>query len=144
MANFGTWVCRGGYHLHEENKNVNEAKWRLHLQPNWLYWNTTLLFGSRVENNKAVFIVTDTENIENLSFTHDLPKIAKREKVKKISFRKRKVFIHDMHHCNVFWRPSSWLVVSDVKSVNTSFATNRLLGPWCNAKWCISWIEEDG
>ena len=45
-----------------------------------------------------------------------------------------------MHHCKVFWRPSSWLVVSDVKLVNTSLATNRLLGPWCNVKWCISWI----
>ena len=49
--------------------------------------------------------------------------------------------IHDMHHCNVFWRPSSWLVASDVKPVNTSFATKRLLGPWCNVKWCISWID---
>ena len=48
--------------------------------------------------------------------------------------------IHDMHHCKVFWRPSSWLVVSDVKSANTSLATNRLLDPWCNVKWCISWI----
>ena len=48
--------------------------------------------------------------------------------------------IHDMHHCNVFWRPNSWLVVSDVKSVNTSLATNRLLGQWCNVKWCMSWI----
>ena len=52
-----------------------------------------------------------------------------------------RIFIHDMHHCNVFWRPSSWLVESDVKSVNTSLATNRLLGPWCNVKRCISWIE---
>ena len=48
---------------------------------------------------------------------------------------------HDMHHYNVFWRPNSWLVVSDVISVNTSLATNHLLGPWCNVKWCISWIK---
>ena len=33
------------------------------------------------------------------------------------------------------------MVVSDVKSVKTSLATNRLLVPWCNVKWCISWIE---
>ena len=48
--------------------------------------------------------------------------------------------IHDMHHCNVFNGPNSWLAVSDVKSVNTSLATNQLLGPWCNIKrHCPKW-----
>ena len=53
---------------------------------------------------------------------------------------KRYASIKDTHHCDVFWRLSSWLVVSNVKSVNTPLSTNRLLGPWCNVKWCISWI----
>ena len=42
--------------------------------------------------------------------------------------------IHDMHYCNVFNRPNSWLVVSDVK-ISQSLATNQPLDPW---QWCIS------
>ena len=43
---------------------------------------------------------------------------------------------------NVFWRSKSWLVVSDVKSVNTSLSSNQLLGAWCNIKRCIWWISK--
>ena len=42
--------------------------------------------------------------------------------------------IYDMHYCNVFNGPNSWLVVSDVTSVNMSLATNQPLGPWCDVR----------
>ena len=124
--------------------------WRLEVTANSESYVSPQLTDLQHKNNVTIWSVMETGVPDPEGFIHDL-------QFNQASFRMR-TFVYPLLSRTLFrcflWKSArsflgysryaplqcllktqlSWLVVSNVKSVNTSLATNRLLGSWCNLK----------